>query len=465
MAYADSTQVKGWAGRDFASIYDIALKPQAYGELVQKYGEGFRILNFLHMAGQVINVKSETIKIIEEGAPERPLTVSIPIDAAPDNGVIVTLATSDGSDDLARANASILIPAAYTNKDFDQEFILKFNSPNWVAYPMDSTTTIVTALVEVPVIMGATAFGYGTAGADPMTSGYYERTTGARILKDAAGVEGGHVFRETWDAVTMANGAKGALSKELTELEFRFDSQKDYALLNAQKNANTTNLVATSITGGSKAVPSFDGLIPSMDTYAMQLPWDSAFDIDKFSSVKTLLESVGVVNKTVAFMVGTDLFSSIEESMQGYLNENSAGHSLYDSMGNVGFKVKEVEKNSVTFKIMNLASFSNPNKYGLASYNFSKKGFMFPEGQYAVSLNGDNMKLPHLTLGYAVNNTEDRRHVFSIEAGVNGLGYGSQVANSYDGVKFHVLTHMVPIFNHLTKTIAVNYTGASGVGA
>jgi len=216
-------------------------------------------------------------------------------------------------------------------------------------------------------------------------------------------------------------------------------------------------LKATSIAGGSKAVPSFDGLIPTMNEFSLDLDWSTAFDIDKFSAVKTLLESVGVVNRTVSFMVGTDLYTSIEDSMQEYLNENSAGHNLYDTMGKIGFKVREVEKNGVTFKIMNLHSFSNPNKFGLSSYNFSKMGFMFPEGQYAVSLNGEDVKLPHLTLGYAVNNTEDRRRVFAVEPGVNGLGYGSIVANSYDGVKFHVLSHIVPIWNHMHKSILVNY--------
>lgn len=464
MAYRDSTTTGGWASR-FVSIYDVALKPEAYGELVQRYGDGFYTLNFLHMAGQVINVKSESIKIIEKGVPERPVTVSIGTNASAGTKNAVTFKTGDDSDDYARENATILIPAQYTNADYDQECVLHNESGTWYAYPNNAALTITTALVEVEIIMGGTQFGYGTYGATPMTSGYYERTTGSKILKDAAGVEGGHVFRGTWEAVTAANGAKGSLSKELTEMDFRFDSQLDFELLNSQANTNTSRVVATSIAGGSKAVPSFDGLIPSMDTYALQLDWDSAFDIDKFASVKTLLESVGVTNNTVAFMMGTDLYTSVEDSMQGYLNINSPGHSLYDSMGKVGFKVQEVVKNSVTFKLMNLASFANPNKYGLASYNFSKKGFMFPEGKYAVSLNGEDMKLPHLTLGYAVNNGEDRRRVFSVEPGVNGLGYGSVVANSGDGVKFHVMSHIVPIWNHLHKTIAVNYTGASGVGA
>lgn len=460
---ADSLTIKGWASRAI-STYDLALEPQYYGELVQKYGDGFYILNFLHMAGQVMNVKNETITILEEGAPERLITVSMGTNAVAGTANALTVASSDGSNNVIRANATILVPAEYTNKTIDQEMLITYNS-GWYATPLDATVTIDVALVAVPVIMGATAFGYGTAGADPMTKGYYSRTTSGRIMKDAAGVEGGRVFQGTIQAVTAANGAKGVLSKELTELDFRFDSQIDAALLTAQANTNTSVLTATSTAGGTKAIPSFNGLIPSMEEFAMSLSWDSAFDIDKFASVKTLLESVGVTNKTVSFMVGTDLYTSIEDSMQNYLNVNSPGHSLYDTMGRVGFKVKEVEKNSVTFKIMNLHSFSNPNKFGASSYKYNKMGFMFPEGQYAAVLNGENVKLPHLTLGYCTNNGEDRRRIFAVEPGVNGFGYGSIVANSYDGVKFHVLTHIVPIWNHLTKTIKVDYTGSTGVGA
>lgn len=466
MAYASSTLTGGSASR-YISAYDLALEPQYYGELVQKYGDGFYILNFLHLAGQVINVKNETITILEQGAPERPVTVSIGTNASAGTKNAVTFASSDGSDLIARENATILVPSQYTNKDIDQEMVLHNESGTWYAYPMDATVTIDTALVTVEIIMGSTAFGYGTAGATPLTSGYYSRTTSARILKDAAGIEGGRVFQGTINAVTAANGAKGLLSKELTDLDFRFDSQIDAFLLTGQANTNTTRTVATSaFSGASAAVPSAAGLIPTMDALSLPLTWDSAFDIDKFASVKTLLESVGVTNRTVAFMMGTDLYTSIEDSMQDYLNVNSAGHNLYDTMGKVGFNVKEVEKNSVKFKLMNLHSFSNPNKFGLASYKYNKMGFMFPEGKYAVKLNGEDMKLPHLTLGYAVNNTEDRKRVFSIEPGVNGLpGMGSIVANSYDGVKFHVLSHVVPIWNHMTKAIKVDYTGSTGVGA
>lgn len=461
---ADSNFQAGWASR-LLSIYDAGFEPQYYGQLVQKYGDGFKTLNFMHMAGQVMDVKSETITILEEGAPQRLVTVSIGTNASAGTKNAVTFASADGSDDVPREDTTILIPAAYTNKDVDQEMVLHNESGTWYAYPMDATVTIDVAIVTIPLAITSSAFGYGSHGAEPATKGYYSRTTSGRILKGSAGIEGAMVARGTIQPITTANGTKGFLSKELTDLEFRDDSELDAFLLTGQANSNTTRVIGTSIAGGTKAVPSANGLIPSMDSLALSLDWDSAFDIDKFSAVKTLLESVGVTNQTVAFMVGTDLATSIEESMQGYLNENSAGHSLYDMMGKVGFGVTEVKKNGVTFKIMNLASFSNPNRFGATAYKYRKMGMMFPEGQYAATMNGENVKLPHLTLGYLSNNAENRRRIFAVEPGVNGLGYGQTVSNNYDGVKFHTLTHVVPIWNHLTKTILVNYTGDSGVGA
>lgn len=468
MTYTPSLTQAGYASR-FISTYDLALQPQYYGELIKRYGDGFYIMNFLHLAGQVMNVKNETITIVEEGVPERPVTVSIAQNLVAGSKSAVTFASSDDSDDYRREHFTLIIPPEYTNSDVPEELVLRNESGTWYGYPNSVTLTITSALVNVEVIVGASEFGYGSIGATPATSGYYTRTTSARIMKDAAGVEGGRVFQETVPAVDSM-GNRGLLSKELMAMDFRLDSQIDSALLISRANTNTATLKGTSKAGANSAVPSFDGLIPTMDSLSLGQDWDTAYDIDKFSAVKTLLESVGVVNQTVDFMVGTDLYTSIEDSMQDYLNENSPGHSLYDTIGNIGFTVREVLKNTIKFKIMSLASFSNPNKFGHANYSFRKMGFIFPQGQYAVTLNDGGVKqalrLPHLTLGYAVNNTEDRRRVFAVEPGVNGLGAGNGIAvNSYDAVTYHSLTHVIPIWNHMHKAIKVDYTGGAGVGA
>ena len=97
------------------STYDVALKPQEFGEVIQRYGEGLYVTNFLHLAGQTMNVQSPTIKIIEEGAPERPVKTTIATLSAPINAQDVTFDVADGSNAYARAGFTLIVPKQFTN--------------------------------------------------------------------------------------------------------------------------------------------------------------------------------------------------------------------------------------------------------------------------------------------------------------------------------------------------------------
>jgi hypothetical protein len=252
-------------------------------------------------------------------------------------------------------------------------------------------------------------------------------------------------------------------------MDFRLDSQIDSALLLGQANSNPA-LVETGIGGNSQAIPSFDGIVPTMKSLAQELTWSNRFDIDKFRAVKVLLENVGVLNTGVDFFVGTDLMSSIESEMIEFLKTNSAGHNFYQTLNSVGFNVKDITIEGLTFYLNKLHSFSNPNKFGLADYGYRDMGFMFSQGEYQATLqNGGEMqelRLPHLTLGYPEGNGENRKRLFKVEPGMNGLqGMGDVISNSYDGVKFHTLAHVIPIFNHMYKTILIEKESGAGAGA
>lgn len=468
--YRESTATQSWYNQTFASIYDAELKPQTLGELIYRYGDGLSVTGILHMANRVIPVKSPNITIFEKGAPTRPVKVSIATSADASAGVTVTPATDDDSDDYLRAGLTIVIPKSFTNKDKDVELVLSYADSTWTGTPLVSGLQITTALSDEYVFVGASAFGYGTAQPDPMASGSYSYETKDRIIKDTSGVEGGQVYQERWEEIEMAGGRKGVLTQSLMEMDFRVDDQYDSALLIGDENANTTNLVATSVSGASQAIPSFNGLIAEMKSKGQELEWTTGFDIDKFRAVKVLLENVGITNRGVDFFVGTDLNSNIETEMLDFLNAYSPGHSLWDMVKGVGFNVKKLNINGVMFYINELGAFSNPNKFGLSNYGYRDMGLMLPQGDYAAQLqqNGiqENVRLPHLSIGYPANNGENRKRKFSIEPGVNGLeGMGSIVSNAYDGVKFYTIAHMVPIFTHMHQTILVEKDETSGVGA
>lgn len=454
-----NVQAGGIGGTNFMSVYDtIARKPQAYAELLQKYGQGLRVLNFLNMAEKTIPLTTDYLKIIEEGAPERLVTVSAAITAA-DTDVNLTFASSDGSDKYVREGFDIIIPRAYTNVGYDAPMRIFKVSTQWTGRFWDTSTAVNATITTKEVAIGASAFGYGTGQPVPMSGGYYERFTGTRIMKDTVGLEGAQLYKEDWYPVEAANGAKGVLTKATIDADFRLDSQLDAAILLSELNANTTDLVATSnITGDSKAIPSFDGLLPTMRKLGLALGWSSGFDMAKFQAVKALLESVGVLNRTCDFFYGTGLGANIETNMTTWLNSNSPGTILYDQMGKVGFNVKEITINSVTFKLMELHSFSNPAKFGGAEYSFKNMGMIFPQGERNVTLNNagqvkETLKLGHLTLGYPSGKGEDRKRVFTSSPGVSNM---SPIAvNANDGSFYYMMAQIIPIWSYMNQTILV----------
>lgn len=457
MAYPDSNLFNQPYSR-LTSAYELARKPQVYGKLIQKYGKLFGITNFLHMAGQVIDVKGDSITIFEEGAPERPVTVSIAITSAP-LAVVITPATSDGSDKYIRVGFDLMIPATYTNSDIPEALRISHNGTNWIGTAYSDALAITSTITTKEFIQTASSWGYGTGQPTPMSQGYYTRTASMRILKETGGVEGGMLFKENWEEIETAEGKKGVVSKLITEMDFRLDKQKDAAIFLSQANDNAA-LTSTSFTTQVTKIPSFDGLIPTMKLLAQELPYTTNFDMSSFEAVNALLEAVGVTNRELDFLVGTGLMSNIESSMGTYLNTNSPGTELYDMISQyVGFGVKRVEKNGCKFNLIKLDSLSNPSSYGAPEYPYRDWGFMIPKGENKVNVQpsgGDKqeLKLAHLTLGYANNKGENRRHVFNIEPGVNGLGY-DMVANDIDGVKYYSMCQILPIFNYMNQTILV----------
>lgn len=441
----------------FMSAYDtIALKPQAYAELLQKFGEGLNIFNFLNMAQQTIPVTTPSLKIIEEGSVERLVTVSIGTTNA-NTEAALTFATSDDSDHYVREGFDILIPGANNNTGVDKPMRIYKSGGDWKGRFWDTTTAIDVALVTTEVAVAASAFGPGTGQPDSMKTGLYSRNTSSRLFKETNGIEGGQLYKEDFYAVEAANGAKGLLSKGLIQMDFRLDSQIDAALLLAELNANTSNITSTSsVTGETTAISSFDGLLPTMRKQGLPLNWTSTFDATQFTAVKALLESVGVTNRNLDFMVGSGLNAAVETGMQSWLNTNSHGTDLYDMIGKIAFKVRELTLNSCTFNIMELHSFSNPVKFGGANYNFKNLGMMFPQGQRKVSVAApggvkETLNLGHLTLGYPSGKGEDRKRVLSKKPGVSNQN--PITASDIDGDWYYMFAEVMPIWAYMNQTI------------
>lgn len=458
MAYKESTSQAGWAGQ-LVTPWDVALEEQDWLELVQRYGNGFDVLNFVNMAGKTVNLGSNEITIVEEGVRERPVTVTVAADAVAPVDTTLTFSAADDSDDYVREGMTLLIPASYvTGQDYDLELRVYDDSGTWKGRSFSATATIDAEITAKELLLTASSYGEGADGIEPMTSGFYERSTNGRILKEACGIEGGRLFEQVFKAVQTKYGTQALLSKEQIDASFRLDSQIDAALLTSNANTNTANVTA-SIAGGNNTVRSFDGLIPSMKARAAENQYTTNFDMDEFRATKAYLEAAGVLNRSVSFLAGSNLISNIETQNIDWLKTNSTGHTFYEKMKSVGFYAEQVFINSVMFDLMELHSFANINKFGAAEYSYSDMGFIFPKGERNVTVMqaggvNETMKLPHLTLGYANNQGENRTRMVNVVKGNTDI-VGGNAGNSFDGLKFDFTSHIIPIFNYLQQTILV----------
>lgn len=469
-AYRESTANQSWYDSAFRSTYDLELKPQTFGEVIDRYGIGLSLCSFSKLAGRTMSTKSNSITIFEKGAPTRPVTTSIAVDAAPVDATTVTLNVADGSNAYMRQFMTITIPAAYTNKTLPQEMRITGSAGSWKGTFHDITAAITTALDAVPLAVGASAFGYGSTQPDPMSTGSYERTTNQRIIKSTIGIEGNTLAQEEWEDFKLKHGGRGVWTRSIAELDFDMDNQEDSALFVGQKITNTS-ITQASVTGDTKAVPSAEGLLQIMSELAQEMTWDgTGFGPTQFRAMRPLLENVGVVNQKLDLFAGSDLNSAIESDMIEFLKTNAGGTKYWDEIGSVGFMVNQVKLDGVQTNIAVLHGLSNPNKYGLSSYDFKKQGFLFTQGEYSAEIQdaggNEKMRLPHLTLGYPDYNGEKRQRIFQMAPGVHGIsGMPNIATNAYDGVKMYALAQMMPIWNHMYKTIKINYDADAGGGS
>jgi hypothetical protein len=156
-----------------------------------------------------------------------------------------------------------------------------------------------------------------------------------------------------------------------------------------------------------------------------------------------LFRSQGVVDTEIAYLVGPDLMTQLDNMGLDYVKEFSGGSNLLSNMGKVGVSVNAFTKNGLDFVCKELISFSNVNTYGtdnLGTY-FGNAGVMIPMTDVTVSdRNGEfgmgagaKVSVPNVSLGYLNNDGENRTNIFHVSAGVNGMGFPAY--HQYDKIE------------------------------
>ena len=442
------TQIGNYNEAQFKSIYALLFPPEIWNEWYEKYGDGFKVLDFLNMAGRTSIVRNRDYSHFEDGTDLRVATTLAQIGVGAAAAVITfsLLATdydANGNGPL-REHFSVYIPATYQPAAIDvpRQYVVTNiagvgAAQVYTASPLSLDSQIALAVpASTELMIGSSVYAPGMNQPVGMTTGTYERDHTTQISKETCGFEGGAVAHRTYREVIDNAGQPGIFDRGLVETEFRLDRQIDNALFIGEQNANA--LVQTSNFGGTPNRQGTKGLWNWMAELAQTKNYIGDFDMDDFDDIKPLLQSQGVNGAKVFFGYGSNLGLDVENGVLDGVKEYSGGSDLLPNNKFFEVDFRRAKKNGVDFTFQELVSFSNPNTFGNDSYDFTDSGLMFPITDVSVTVAGKKMTVPNLSCAFLNHNGEDRTRIMGTVAGLNGLGYS--FSNDADGLMFYLLS-------------------------
>lgn len=469
-AASSNTKVRPY-GLDYYSLASFEFKPGIWAEWYQKYGKGFGLMDFLKMAGSVVNVNRDTVTAFEDGSIVRPIRVNssgISTSTTAGDDIAFTLHADEydtNNDTYLRIGDSIIIPPAYLSEDVPAEYRVSSvgatSSAACAATPLRSTAQITTAVpANAYLNVGPTSYGRGMGQPSARSTYGYQRSFYTRILKESVDMVGGLQAQQSYRQ-ELKNGGEGLWMRAQVEAEFNLDNQVDQAIFLSDYNNNS--VTGTDAYSGSAAIKTTKGLWNHLEDLAQELNYVTRFSMTDFETAKELFRSQGVVTTEIGFVVGPHLVTQLDNMGLDYIKEYSGGTDLTKTMGELGIDFNVFKKNGLKFICKELASFSNPNTYGvdnLGTY-LGNAGVMIPMTDVTISdpsrffdgSEGGKVSIPNLSLGYLNNNGEDRTRIFQVVAGVNGLGL--EAKTQYDKVDAYFLTEFMLVAMQVNQMIRV----------
>ena len=432
------------------SIYSLYFPPEIWNEWYQKYGGGFKVLDFLNMVNRTSTVANRTFYHYEDGTDLRVATVKTQIatgiaGAAFTLELLATDYDSNGNGPL-RENFTVVVPADNQPAAITTPRLYVVtnitgsgNAQQYTCTPLQTDSQIGTAIAaNTELMIGPSVYAPGTGQPSGMAIGTYRRTHHTQIIKESCGFEGGQIAHRNYREVVDKAGSPGLFDRGMVETEFRLDRQLDSALFIGENNNNS--LTQTSQFGGTPSRQGTKGLWNWQEELAQTHNYSGDFDMDDFDAIKPLLQTQGVNGATVLFCYGSNLGLDVENGILDGVKEWSGGSDFLKSREDF-FKVdfRMVQKNGVKFVCQEAVSFANPNTYGNDSYDFSDSGFMIPIANVSVTdSKGVKKSVPNLSVAYLNHAGEDRTRIIGTVAGLNGLGY--DIKNEYDGLNIYMLS-------------------------
>lgn len=460
-----SNTVQSGYNQAFNSLYDAMLKPQVFGELIELYGKGLGIFDMLYFAGNTIDVKGHKQTVWSQGAIQKPITIGsndIEVGAAGADIAFTLDASEFDTNDktFLSIGDAIFIPEEYlaagTTNGPAKYQITDISAAGaagvYTAKPFLSTYDIDTAVPAGTKLM-VTGGNYapGSQGASAKSRGWYSEDYHTAIKRAAYHLEGSNQSDERWQD-KMKNGEMGMFSKASAEADFLLTAYMNDELFLGEEPNNITMLNRE---GDSNDVRGTKGLWRHLVSDGGFQEYINNYDISDFDDVKDMFRSQGVINQAALFAVGSGLNRQLENSGLDFLKEFSGGTDLMQNLDQVGVQFRKIKKNSILYAIVELASFDNPQTYGLSAYDWKNRGFIVPNEFGAVKMGDstESITLSNLTLGNKNYNGENRTRVSGTLGGVNGMGY--RFVDTWDDVRGELLAEFMLIATKRNQMIRV----------
>jgi hypothetical protein len=464
------------------SLYSFEKVPQVWKKIYKQYGHLFDVFDFIDLIGETIDIKGDNLKIFEQYAYEKLITIGNGGITTGATGAVITFSLAAADYDTQNNAAlnigeSILIPGLYT-ADTSQDYLYRIMSDNggvgsakiYTAMPHNKAGTnfsaarITTAIpAGTKLMIAGDSYGLGTDQPAGKTNGSYQRDFYTALSKSTFDMAGGLLYQENYlDDVPLKGGmGVGRFNAASVQQEFDHNKRINYNVWLGQEADNTT-FVQNDAFGNSVPIKAQRGFMQWLQKLALKKTYSDNFEVSDFDDIKSLMISVGVSAQEMLFGMGDQLYGNLENAGYNFIKENSSSTDIMKKLDEVGLDFQIFRKQNFRFILKEFGNLSNPNGMGAAAYNdrYRSMGFIVPMGENPVTIEGGGpnvdkkVKISSLMIGYPNHNGESRARVVGY---LNGMtGQNLPITQSTDTTKGMMLSEYMFIPTGVQKMVLVN---------
>lgn len=462
------------------SLYAFEKVPQVWKKIYKQYGHLFDVFDFIDLMGETIDIKGDTLKVFEQYAYERLITLGTGGISSGSTGDDITFyLDSTDYDSLGNGplivGSSILIPGAYC-ADSSQDYAYRVMSTSgtgastqYTAKPHNKAGTNFSAAhitSSIPagtkLMIAGDSWGLGTDQPKGLTNASYQREYYTMLSKSSFDMAGGLLYQENYLDDVPLKGGKGVGRFNAASVQQEFDHNRkiNYNIWLGQEADNTT-FVMNDAYGNSVPIKAQRGFLQWLKFLALKKTYSDKFEVADFDDIKPLMISVGVSAQEMLFGMGDVLYSNLENSGYNFIKENSSATDIMQRLDEVGLDFQIFRKQNFRFILKEFGNLSNPNGMGATAYSerYRSMGFIVPMGENPVTIEGGGpnvdkkVKISSLMIGYPNYNGESRARVIGY---LNGMtGQNLPIVTSTDTVKGMMLSEYMFIPTGVQKMVLV----------